>query len=312
MSDQRHSLAVVSISVSSPIGLPLLDVGDSAGVPRSRSGNRSTPALSPSRAGDFKQCPLLYRFRAVDRLPEVSTEAQVKGTVVHAALEALYALPARDRVPTTARDLVDPAWDRVVAESPDIASLVPADDRPAFLDRARALVDGYYELEDPTHFDPESCEQRVEIALDDGTPLRGFIDRIDVAPNGMIRVVDYKTGRAPREFTESKALFQMKFYALMIMRMRGVVPAQLKLMYLADKQELTYAPDEGELLRFERMLSAIWKAILAAGETGDFRAKKGALCKWCDHRALCPEFGGTPPPYPGWPQAAAEQEETEL
>ncbi|QII03400.1 RecB family exonuclease [Rhodococcoides fascians A21d2] len=273
---------------------------------------RSTPALSPSRAGDFKQCPLLYRFRAVDRIPEVSTEAQVKGTVVHAALEALYALPAQDRVPTTARDLVDPAWERVVAQSPAIESLVPADERTAFLDRARALVAGYYELEDPTHFEPESCEQRVEIDLDDGTPLRGFIDRIDVAPNGMIRVVDYKTGRAPREFTESKALFQMKFYALMIMRMRGVVPAQLKLMYLADKQELTYAPDEDELRRFERMLSAIWKAILAAGETGDFRAKKGALCKWCDHQALCPEFGGTPPPYPGWPHVASEQTEPEL
>lgn len=293
--------------MSTPIDLPLLDLGDSARLQMPSPRPRSTPALSPSRAGDFKQCPLLYRFRAVDRIPETSTEAQVKGTVVHAALEALYALPAQDRVPTTARDLVDPAWERVVAQSPDIESLVPVDERTAFLDRARALVAGYYELEDPTHFEPESCEQRVEIDLDDGTPLRGFIDRIDVAPNGMIRVVDYKTGRAPREFTESKALFQMKFYALMIMRLRGIVPAQLKLMYLADKQELTYAPDEDELRRFERMLSAIWKAILAAGETGDFRAKKGALCKWCDHQALCPEFGGTPPPYPGWPQAAAAQ-----
>jgi putative RecB family exonuclease len=302
----------VSISVSTPIDLPLLDLGDTAHPSPSTTGSRSTPALSPSRAGDFKQCPLLYRLRAVDRIPEVSTEAQVKGTVVHAALEALYALPARDRVPTTARELVDPAWERVVARSPDIETLVPVDERPAFLDRARALVAGYYELEDPTRFEPESCEQRVEVVLDDGTPLRGFIDRIDVAPNGMIRVVDYKTGRAPREFTESKALFQMKFYALMIMRMRGVVPAQLKLMYLSDKQELTYTPDEGELRRFERMLSAIWKAILAAGETGDFRAKKGALCKWCDHQALCPEFGGTPPAYPGWPTAAAEPTGAEL
>ncbi|WP_410482235.1 RecB family exonuclease [Rhodococcus sp. ANT_H53B] len=292
--------------------MPLLDLGDSEHRSPATSGSRSTPALSPSRAGDFKQCPLLYRLRAVDRIPEVSTEAQVKGTVVHAALEALYALPAQDRVPATARELVDPAWERVVARSPDIESLVPADERPAFLDRARALVAGYYELEDPTRFEPESCEQRVEVLLDDGTPLRGFIDRIDVAPNGMIRVVDYKTGRAPREFTESKALFQMKFYALMIMRMRGVVPAQLKLMYLSDKQELTYTPDEGELRRFERMLSAIWKAILAAGETGDFRAKRGALCKWCDHQALCPEFGGTPPAYPGWPTAAAEPAGAEL
>ncbi|PRC44610.1 recombinase RecB, partial [Mycobacterium sp. ITM-2017-0098] len=60
------------------------------------------PALSPSRASDFKQCPLLYRFRAIDRLPEPSSTAQVRGSVVHAALEQLYALPAPDRVPEAA------------------------------------------------------------------------------------------------------------------------------------------------------------------------------------------------------------------
>ena len=36
------------------------------------------PALSPSRAADFKQCPLLYRFRAIDRLAELPTRAQVR------------------------------------------------------------------------------------------------------------------------------------------------------------------------------------------------------------------------------------------
>src|SRR6476659_2835159 len=80
------------------------------------------PALSPSRAADFKQCPLLYRFRAIDRLPEPSSTAQVRGSVVHAALEQLYALPAAQRVPDTAMTLVDPAWERVVAAQPELAA----------------------------------------------------------------------------------------------------------------------------------------------------------------------------------------------
>ncbi len=221
--------------------------------------------------------------------------------MVHAALEALYAIPSSKRDCDSAVELIEPAWDKVITESPQLAELISGKELATLLEQARSLVTGYYEMEDPTRFDPESCEQRVEIELADGTPLRGFIDRIDVASNGMLRVVDYKTGKSPREFTEAKALFQMKFYALVVMRMRGVVPAQLKLMYLADKQSLTYKPDEGELVRFERMLSAIWRAILAAGESGDFRPKRGKLCNWCDHQALCPEFGGTPPAYPGWP-----------
>ncbi|NKZ80373.1 DUF2800 domain-containing protein, partial [Rhodococcus hoagii] len=259
------------------------------------SGRPRRLALSPSRAGDFKQCPLLYRFRAIDRLPETPSKAQVKGTVVHAALEALFALPAGERVADRAKELVEPAWDRVLADSPELAELIGPADRGQFLTDARRLIENYYRLEDPTRFDPEACELRVETELDDGVLLRGFVDRVDVSPTGLVRVVDYKTGRAPWELSESKALFQMKFYALVLLRTRGVVPARLQLLYLGDGQTLTYDPVEDELLRFERTLSAIWQAISEAGTTGDFRPNPGRLCDWCDHRSRCPAFGGTPP-----------------
>ena len=85
------------------------------------------------------------------------------------------------------------------------------------------------------------------MTLPDGLLLRGYVDRLDVAPNGALRVVDYKTGSMPREAFEAKALFQMKFYALVLWRTRGVVASQLKLLYLGDGDALTYAPDEAEL-----------------------------------------------------------------
>lgn len=269
-----------------------MTVTDASARPRSR------PALSPSRAGDFKQCPLLYRFRAVDRLPERPSIAQVRGTVVHSALERLYGLPAADRSPTGAAALLAPAWADLQAAEPELAGLFDDTD---LLGSAATLVGHYFTLEDPSAFDPESCELRVETELPDGVVLRGVVDRIDVAPTGELRVVDYKTGAAPREIGEARALFQMKFYAVVIWRIRGVVPTQLRLLYLADGQVLTYSPDVEELLRFERTLTAIWRAILAAGATGDFPPSPSRLCDWCDHKVRCPAFGGTPPPYPGWP-----------
>ncbi|HVR00472.1 MAG TPA: RecB family exonuclease, partial [Mycobacterium sp.] len=222
---------------------------------------RRRPALSPSRAADFKQCPLLYRFRAIDRLPEPPSTAQVRGSVVHAALEQLYGLPAVQRVPETAKALVGPAWDQVIAEEPELAGQFGPGQRAELLEQAQALLSGYYRLEDPTRFDPQSCEQRVEVELADGTLLRGFIDRIDVAPTGELRVVDYKTGKAPpaaRALAEFKAMFQMKFYAVALLRSRGVLPTRLRLIYLADGQLLDYTPDRNELLRFEKTLMAIW------------------------------------------------------
>ncbi len=264
------------------------------------------PALSPSRASDFKQCPLLYRFRAVDRLPETPSRAQVRGTVVHAVLERLFSLPSEQRDAERARELLTPAWKELLVEQPELADLFDGPDDPElrdWLESGQRLLDSYFDLEDPRRLQPEACELRVETELDSGVLLRGFIDRVDVAPTGEIRLVDYKTGAAPREIGEAKAMFQMKFYALVLWRTRGVLPRQLLLMYLSDKQSLAYSPDEAELRRFERTLEAIWQAILRAGRTGDFRPNPSKLCDYCDHKPLCPAFDGTPPPYPGWPES---------
>ena len=283
------------------VGAPFY-AADMTDQPEEHRQSASKPALSPSRAADFKQCPLLYRFRAIDRLPEAPSAAQLRGSVVHAALEQLYGLPAGLRGPDTATSLLEPAWDRVIASEPDLAGELDPEQRTQLLEEARALLAGYYRLEDPTRFDPQCCEERVEVELADGTLLRGFIDRIDVAATGELRVVDYKTGKAPpaaRALAEFKAMFQMKFYAVALLRSRGVLPARLRLIYLADGQLLDYSPDHDELLRFEKTLMAVWRAIQTACETGDFRPSPSQLCDWCPHQEHCPVFGGTPPPYPG-------------
>jgi putative RecB family exonuclease len=258
-------------------------------------------SLSPSRAADFKNCPLLYRFRTIDRLPEQPSPAATRGTVVHAVLERLYDLPAVDRTVGAAQALVEPQWQRLLAEAPELATLFPdgvdSVETAQWLDSARDLVANYFVLEDPRRLEPAAREERVEVVID-GLRLRGYVDRLDVSPAGDIRVVDYKTGSTPREAFEGKALFQMKFYALVLWRTRGVVPRQLRLIYLADVDTLTYSPEAEELERFERTLRAIWVAIRKATEDQDFRPNPGRLCDWCDHHASCPAQGGTLPPFP--------------
>jgi putative RecB family exonuclease len=257
-------------------------------------------ALSPSRAADFMQCPLLYRFRVVDRLPEAPSPAAVRGTVVHAVLERLFDLPAPRRTLDEARALLAPQWERVRSEEPELATLFDGDAEAlaGWLTGAEELLARWFDLEDPTRLEPAERELYVETTLDDGLQLRGYVDRLDVAPDGRMRIVDYKTGRSPSPLFEAKALFQMKFYALVLWRLRGTVPALLQLVYLGNGEVLRYAPDEAELLATERKVKALWVAIDRAARTGDWRASPGRLCDWCDHRPLCPAFGGTPPPPP--------------
>ncbi len=244
-------------------------------------------------------CPLLYRFRVIDRLPEPPTTATARGTLVHAALERLFDLPAAERIPEAARTLLAAEWDRLAAEEPDLVALFENEaERAEWLASATAIVDAYFTLEDPRRLEPAEREAYVETTLESGLRLRGYIDRLDVAPGGEIRIVDYKTGRAPREAYEASALFQMKFYALVIWRLRGQVPRLLQLMYLAEGEVLRYSPDESDLLATERKVAALWKAIERARDAGDWRPRPSRLCDWCNHKALCPEFGGTPPPLP--------------
>jgi putative RecB family exonuclease len=265
--------------------------------------------LSPSRAGDFMTCPLLYRFRVIDRIPERPSPAAARGTLVHAVLERLFDFPAAARTPGAALELLGPEWDRLLTEEPELATLFDDEEnddaRERWLEEARTMVGRYFELEDPRRLEPASRELYVETVLDSGLRLRGYIDRLDVAPAGEVRIVDYKTGRAPRADFEARALFQMKFYALVLWRVRGAVPRLLQLMYLGNGEVLRYAPDEADLRATERKVEALWQAIRRAMDSGEWRARMSKLCDWCDHRQRCPKFGGEPPPLP--PAASVEE-----
>lgn len=255
-------------------------------------------SLSPSRAADFLSCPLMFRFRTVDRLPEPSSPDAVRGTLVHKVLEDIFDLPAAERTRETARAMLAPTWAALRAEEPRAAGILERLDEGAWLSSAGDAVDRWFELEDPTRLEPAEREAVVECLLDSGLMLRGIIDRIDVAPDGAVRISDYKTSNAIAEGFEARALFQLRFYGLMIWRTRGVIPKVIRLVYLGDSQIVSYEPDEADLVATERKVQAVWAAIQQARETGDYQPSPGRNCDWCAHHALCPVYGGTPPPLP--------------
>jgi putative RecB family exonuclease len=270
---------------------------DIATVPAART--HSLVSLSPSRALDFMTCPLRYRYRVIDRFVEPPTAATAKGTLVHAVLERLFDVPPVERTIETATRLATVEWERLIAEEPEL--ITAAGEAVADGSWSRGVEDllaTYFRLEDPRRLTPAAREVRVEAELDGGMRLMGYIDRLDEAATGELRIVDYKTGRAPQEAFEGKALFQLKFYALVLWRTRGVVPKELRLIYLGEGELLRYAPDEAELAGFERTVRALWQAIERAMASGDWRARPSKLCGWCNHQAICPAFGGESPPLP--------------
>src|SRR4051795_5353935 len=259
-------------------------------------------ALSPSRAADFLSCPLLFRYRTIDRLAEGSSADAVRGTLVHQVLEDIFDLPAAERTPAAAHTMLAPAWAALQERSPGARQVAASLDEPSWLASARDVLDRWFVLEDPTRLEPLEREAYVEVTLANGLQLRGIIDRLDRSPDGALRVVDYKTASAVREGYESKALFQLRVYALILWRSRGIVPRMLQLVYLGATSEMVrYEPDEADLLATERKVEAIWEAIEAAQRTGDFEPNPGRQCDWCAFKAHCPAWGGELLPMPAPP-----------
>ncbi|MGO8957141.1 MAG: RecB family exonuclease [Streptosporangiaceae bacterium] len=281
----------------------LAEAGGETSPDAGELGLRAGPSLSPSRAADFMTCPLLYRFRVIDRLPEPPSPAAARGTLVHAVLERLFDEPAGRRTREAARSLLAPQWERLAADEPGLAGLFTDEqERDTWLAEAAAMLDRYFTLENPNRIEPAHREMSVQAVLDSGLILRGYIDRLDVTRTGELRIVDYKTGTAPREEYEARALFQMKFYAVVLWRTRGAIPRLLQLIYLGNGEIVRYAPDEADLLATERKINALWQAIDRARTSGDWRPHPSRLCGWCAFQALCPAFGGTAPPLPEAPR----------
>lgn len=284
---------------------------------RERSGRQGHPvvgALSPSRASDFLACPLLYRFRAIDRLPERPGLAAFRGTLVHEVLDRVFDLAADQRTMDAATTLLPQALTDLLAAEPDNAFAIVAEapwpaetpppvpdaGRDSLLSQATSLLERYFSMEDPAEIEPTHREQLLEVELGDDLLLRGYVDRIDET-EGRLRVVDYKTGKAPAANWEQQAMFQLRFYALIVQQAMDRIPDQLQLLYLGSSEVLTYDPDAEDLERFERKLQALWRAIIRAADMQDWRPRASKKCQWCAFQALCPAFDGTPPPLPGPP-----------
>ena len=245
--------------------------------------------LTPSKVAAFKDCALAFRFSAIDRLPDPPTAATAKGTVVHLALERLFArYEPGGRTVEAALTELDVAGSLVLSD-PEYADI----DAAAVLDQAEPLVRNYFALEDPNAVRAIGLELRLEATLG-SMRLRGIIDRLDLEADGSLTVVDYKTGRAPGVAYEQNKLGGVHFYAWLCEQVLGRRPARVQLLHLAEPMVIESLPTEQSVRGMAVRAGAVWAAVERACEREDFRPKPGRLCDWCAYKAHCPAFGGDP------------------
>lgn len=256
----------------------------------------SGAALSPSRVSDYRNCPLKFRFLVIDRLHRTPSAAALRGTIVHAVLEHLFDLPPQERTNARARAALRPTWEEHLLREPESGELfADEEEKQAWLDSALPLLDMYFHLERPQFLNPAAREKHIRATIPAGLAIRGIIDRIDRAPNGDLRIVDYKTGKSPAPRFGAQYLFQMNFYVTAVFRADGILAKRTQLIFLKNGRVLTYDPTMEDVLRTEYELEKVWEKITHDIASDSFLPRESPLCHWCEFRRLCPALGGTAP-----------------
>jgi len=242
--------------------------------------------LSPSAVTEYQNCPLLYRYRKIDKLPEPPSLDAERGTLVHTVLHDLFESVAENRTPQTAIDLLPSRWKAQIEAKPELIDLVS--NEKEWLDRAASLLETYFTVEDPKTFEATHREMHLENDLTESIYLHGYVDRLDVAPTGEVRIVDYKSGKAPKPGWEEKALFQLRVYALLYWKNKGVLPRLLQLIYLGDGKLVKSQPTSADLESTEKTLRRVAKDISVSIEKDYWPPNPTKLCDWCFFKKICP------------------------
>ena len=242
--------------------------------------------LSPSAVSEYENCPQLYKYRKIEKLPEPPSLDAERGTLVHTILQDLFEFPSAERVPQTAFDLLPSRWSAQLEGKPELKDMVT--NEKEWLDRATSLLTTYFALENPTTFEATHREMHLENDFETDVYLHGYVDRLDIAPTGEVRIVDYKTGKSPKPGWEEKALFQLRVYALLYWKSTGVLPRILQLIYLGDGRVVKSNPSMKDIESAEKVLHRVAKDIFISIDKNYWPPKPSRLCDWCFFKSICP------------------------
>lgn len=244
---------------------------------------------SHSKLGSYENCPRQYKFAYVDRIrrEEEGIEAFL-GNCFHRAMEKLYT-ELRFRVMGLDELLAfyQDTWKKNFHEKIVIVNQEKtADD---YLRLGLRFIEDYYR-----HYHPFNqnrilgVEREIEVDLDGSGKyiLRGYVDRIDLTPDGTYEIHDYKTGSFLPTQEDVDSDRQLAVYQLGLQKMwPRAEKVRLVWHFVAFDQEFSSTRTAEQLQKLRQEIIALIDLIEADRE---FPARESVLCSWCAYQDICP------------------------
>ena len=263
--EEKHQLTIFDFKKPEPVLLkPKLDL----------------TTFSFSQITTYETCPLQYKYQYILKIPTTQSSAASYGDTIHQTLEEFYRefkinqKIAKDKL----LSIFESKWIPIGYNSALHEKRMKEEGK-------KMLVDYFNKLHDKKA-SVGSLEQFFKIKIAEDIAIVGKIDRVDYKKNGVIEIIDYKTGKKPEE-KKLKNSLQLSIYALAATD-KGLYAKELSKVILTfyyfqnmEKISMTRMPED--MYKMKEQIKSTVNAI----RNSDFTPKVGPWCDFCPFRLIC-------------------------
>ncbi|MGH7725647.1 MAG: RecB family exonuclease [Candidatus Eiseniibacteriota bacterium] len=281
-------MSLFGTSGSGPLGPDPPDPPELPGPlgPEGAEGERERkPWYSPSRLKTFLECAKKYEFQNILKRPTRPQPHFDLGTNVHAALREWLRQPPVIRTWDGLLELYRTEWRK---NQPAFATR-PREELQKWGEQGKAMLRRFADTL-PDQLEPLATEKMVRVDFGD-VVVGGRVDRVDELPDKTLRVIDYKTGKFPKNpaRTREEDLAAAVYARGTSEAFVGLPVSEVEYLYLEPMERLVFPVDAAWQAHKETVVSELARRAMAAEAAKSFPAQPSNLCQWCDFLDACAE-----------------------
>ncbi|MBL8088298.1 MAG: PD-(D/E)XK nuclease family protein [Chthonomonas sp.] len=256
------------------------------------------PTLSPSKISTFLACPHKFYWTYLNEMGRYFLRSKSYfsfGTSLHRVLQRFHdSGDSGVQTASQAAAALEEGWIDAGYQTPE--QMMEAQGE------GKVILESY--IENFNALNPEATPLLIEKMLryDMGDfVLRGKLDRLDEHPDGLLEIVDYKSGRTEVTADEIEDDLAMSVYQLLVKRNYPNRPVTATIIALRTLAKASASLDDARLAEFEQDILKIGQTILefesreAGTKEPSTIPQSKSLCASCDFLSLCQKRGLTLP-----------------
>ncbi len=240
--------------------------------------------ISYSTFDSYRNCPLKYKFKEIDKIKEPKSKEAIFGTLIHSVLKYIHTPAILAPTIDQALDYFSKGWNSEVYEN-------ELEERSAF-SQGVTIIQNYITHNHPNDYTIIDLESHFSIDIGDEITgkhtISGIIDRIDKTEDGY-EIIDYKTTRKMPSQDKVDNDIQLSVYLKAFLdrypkEIDHLDKITVSLYYLKHGVKLSSKRTKEQLEALEKSFLDVIKSI----EEAKFEPMLSPLCDWCGYQNICP------------------------